>query len=418
MGPETSLFTTALGLQAPWSVTDVRFDAKLKEIHFDVRFKAGSRFACPSCGAPDQPVHDTRSRIWEHLRFFEHKAFIHADVPRVACSQCSKTGQVPVPWARSGSGFSQLFEAFVIALAREMPVKAIADFLGVGDDRLWRVLDHYVPAARALEDFSEVSSVGIDETAARRGHNYITLFHDLEAGRLLFACGGRDASAVQSFADDLRAHGGDPDAITAACIDMSRAYIAGVGRHLPNAAITFDRFHVIQLANAALEEVRRTEVRSQPALKHSRWMWLKDKHRWSKRQIAQHHELSRMHLKTGRAFRLKETLRDIFATATNRADAEKRLTAWFRWARRSKLEPFKKLALTIKAHWDGVLNSFDSALSNGAVEAINGLIQAAKARARGYRKIQNLINMGYLIAGNLSQLPASPYRTTSCATGK
>lgn len=413
MGPETSLFTMALGLQDPWSVIDVRFDATAKEVHVEVRFKAGSRFACPSCAAADQPVHDTRARSWEHLRFFEHKAFIHAAVPRVACSRCGKTGQVPVPWARSGSGFSQLFDAFVIVLAREMPVKTIADLLEVGDDRIWRVLDHYVPAARALEDFSDVTSVGIDETAARRGHNYITLFHDLEAGRVLFACEGRDAGTVKTFAEDLRAHGGDPDAITAACIDMSRAYIAGVGRHLPNAAVTFDRFHVVQLANAALEEVRRAEVGGEPALKHSRWMWLKDKHSWTKRQIGQHHELSRMHLKTGRAFRLKEALRDILAAAITRAEAEEQLTAWFRWARRSRLAPFKKLALTLKTHWDGILNGFDSALSNGAVEAINGLIQAAKARARGYRKLKNLITMATLIAGNLSHLPASPYRTTS-----
>ena len=108
-------------------------------------------------------------------------------------------------------------------------------------------------------------------------------------------------------------------------------------------------------------------------------MWLKDKHSWTKRQMAQHHELSRMHLKTGRAFRMKETLRDIFATTTTRAEAEEQLTAWFRWARRSKLAPFKKLALTLKDHWDGILNGFDSALNNGSVEAINGLIQAAKA---------------------------------------
>ena len=159
---------------------------------------------------------------------------------------------------------------------------------------------------------------------------------------------------------------------------MSRAYIAGVGRHLPNAAVTFDRFHVVQLANAALEEVRRAEVRSKPALKHSRWMWLKDKHSWTKRQMAQHHELSRMHLKTGRAFRMKETLRDIFATTTTRAEAEEQLTAWFRWARRSKLAPFKKLALTLKDHWVGILNGFDSALNNGS----EARIQAAKARAR------------------------------------
>lgn len=206
------------------------------------------------------------------------------------------------------------------------PIKTIADLLEVGDDRIWRVLDHYVPAARALEDFSDVTAVGIDETAARRGHNYITLFHDLDESKLLFACEGRDADTIKTFAEDLRTHGGDPDAVTAACIDMSRAYIAGVGRHLPKAAITFDRFHVIQLANVALEEVRRSEVREKPALKNSRWMWLKDKHSWTKRQIHQHHELSRMHLKTGRAFRLKETLRDIFTTATTRAEAEELLT--------------------------------------------------------------------------------------------
>ena len=109
----------APGLQDPWSVADLRFDATAQEIHFEVRFNPGSRFACPSCGAADQPVHDTRSRSWEHLRFFEHKAFIHSCVPRVACGQCGKTGQVQVPRARSGSGFSQRLKAFVIALARD-----------------------------------------------------------------------------------------------------------------------------------------------------------------------------------------------------------------------------------------------------------------------------------------------------------
>ena len=143
---------------------------------------------------------------------------------------------------------------------------------------------------------------------------------------------------------------------------------------------------VIQLANAALEELRRAEVRAEPAMKRSRWMWLKDKKKWTKKQIAQHHMLSRMQLKTGRAFRLKEALREIFATASTKAVAKVQMQAWFRCARRSKLAPFKKLALTLKSHWDGILNGFDSALNNGSVEAINGLIQAAKARTRGYRK--------------------------------
>lgn len=391
--------------------------AASKQIDFEVAFKPGSRFACPACGAADQPVHDTRQRSWEHLRFFEHKAFIHASVPRLACRQCGKTRQVTVPWARSGSGFTQLFDAFVIALVREMPVKTVADLLEVGDDRIWRILTHYVEEARTQEDFSGVRAVGIDETAARRGHDYITLFHDLEARRLLFACEGRDQTTVETFVEDLEGHGGASETITAACIDMSRSYIAGgiagVGRHLPNAAITFDRFHVVQLANGAVEEVRRAEVRSEPALKRSRWMWLKDKHRWSNTQIAQHHDLSRRKLKTARAFRMKEELRDIFAEASTRAEAETLLTAWIAWAQRSRLAPFRKLARTLKAHWNGILNGFDSGLTNGGVEAINGLLQAAKARARGYRTTRNFINMAHLVAGKLKHLPASPYDTTS-----
>jgi transposase len=415
MGPETSLFTMALGLEAPWYVDDVSFDASTKQIDFEVAFRPGSRFECPSCGAADQPIHDTRRRSWEHLRFFEHKAFIHAAVPRVACGQCGKTRQVTVPWARSGSGFTQLFDAFVIALVREMPVTAVADLLDVGDDRIWRVVTHYVEAARAEEDFSTVTSVGIDETAARRGHEYITLVHDLRARRLLFACEGRDQGAVARFVEDLGAHGGDAGRITAACIDMSRSYIAGVGKYLPEAAITFDRFHVVKLANEALEEVRRAEVRTEPVLKRSRWMWLKDKHRWTKTQIAQHHDLSRRRLKTARAFRMKEELRDIFAQADSRAEAAELLTAWLSWAKRCRLAPFRKLARTLKTHWNGILNGFDSRLSNGGVEANNGLIQAAKARARGYRTTRNFIHMAYLVAGRLKHLPASPYDTTSRA---
>ncbi|WP_435106950.1 ISL3 family transposase, partial [Arhodomonas sp. AD133] len=369
----------------------------------------------PACGAADQPVHDSRRRSWQHLHFFEHRAYIHASVPRVRCGGCTKTTQVAVPWARPGSGFTELFEAMVVTLCAQMPVQAVACHLGVGDDALWRILHHYIDAARAQENFSEVAAVGIDETAARRGHHYISVFHDLEARRVLYACPGRDQHTVARFAEDLRAHGGEPEAVTAACIDMSKAYIAGVGKHLPVAAITFDRFHVIQLANVAVDEVRRGEVREQPILKHTRWVWLKDAGRWTYRQLQDFHALSRTQLKTARAWRLKDALRELYAQAPPREIAEAELKRWYSWARRCRLKPFKRLALTIKAHWEGILNAFESRLHNGAVEATNGLIQAAKARARGYRTTRNLITITYLIGGKLSHLPASPYTTTSRA---
>ena len=176
------------------------------------------------------------------------------------------------------------------------------------------------------------------------------------------------------------------------------------------AEITFDAFHVIQLANEALEQVRRAEVKSEPGLRHSRWIWLKDRSRWNMRQINQFHDLRRSRLKTTRAWHLKESLRELYACAADREHASILFNKWYQLARRCRLEPFKRLALTLKKHLQGVLNAFDSRLSNGRVEGINSLIQAAKARARGYRTSDNLITMAYLIAGKLVHLPTAPYR--------
>jgi transposase len=411
---QTSLFTAALGLQPPWEVADVDFNRDQGRIDFQVAFRSGAQFSCPSCGAAHQNVHDTRERTWRHLNFFQFEAYLHAKVPRVGCSACGKTIQVELPWARPHSGFTQLMEALVVTLCKAMTVRQVARLLNVSDMRIWRTLDYYVARARAQEDCSAVQSVGLDETAARRGHHYISLFHDLEGARLLYACEGRKAEVVAQFADDLEAHGGCAENVRNLCIDRSASYTAGVREHLPWAEITFDEFHVIQLVNKAVDEVRRQEVKQTPALKRSRYLWLKNKHAWTRKQVLHFYDLSRMNLKTHRAYRIKESLREIFSTAHDAEEAEILLAKWYSWARRCRLEPIKQVAVTLKTHWQGILNAFDSKLTNGRVEALNSLIQAAKARARGYRTAQRLITIAYLIAGKLTHLPASPYNTRSC----
>ena len=174
-----ALFTSALGLQAPWSVQKVELDTVRRRIDFDLICNA-SRLACPHCGASDQGVHDRLSREWRHLDFFQFEAWLHADVPRIACSACAKTTQIDVPWAREGSGFTALFEALALSLCQELPVRQAAALLRCSDKQLWRRIEHYVSAARALDDMSEVSIVGIDETSLRKGQNYITVVHDLD----------------------------------------------------------------------------------------------------------------------------------------------------------------------------------------------------------------------------------------------
>jgi transposase len=408
---EQSLFTAALGLSAPWEVASVQFDQEQGRIDFKLKFQRGSKFSCAACSLEGQPLHDTRPRTWRHLNFFQYEAYIHADVPRTKCTACGKVSQVPVAWASSGSGFTLLFEALILTLCRVMPVNTVAQLLCVGADALWVILKRHVTQARRQEDFSKIRRVGIDETASRRGHNYITLVHDMDARRLIFGCSGRDQATIASFVKDLKAHQGDPLAINAACIDMSKAYIAGVSKQLPNADITFDPFHIIQLANQALEAVRRDEVKYEPILKKSRWIWLKDQSKWSVKQSRLFKSLPKTRLLTARAWRLKQSLRELFQTAQSSSEAALLFDAWYSWARRCRLEPFKRLATTLLAHRQGILNGFDSGLSNGYVEGANSLIQAAKAKARGYRRSENMITIAYLLLGKLEHLPRSPFNT-------
>lgn len=291
--------------------------------------------------------------------------------------------------------------------------------------RLWRRVRHYVEAARAKDDMSSVRYVryvGIDETSVERGHQVV---HDLEAKRLLFACPGRDHQTLTSFAHDLHAHGGDPAAIEHACIDMSASYTKGIGQSLPNAQISYDRFHVVALANTAMDEVRRAEMRSSAAamreavgthdkktLRQLRWGMLKNPKSWTWAQCNAMYRLQRSNLKSARAWRLKQALRTVYsdAAASNSAEfAEGALKKWMSWARRSRLEPFKRLASTLKEHLSGVVRGMLDGRSNAYVEAMNGMLQQTKTAARGFRSIENLISIAYLRMSKLKHLPANPF---------
>jgi transposase len=400
MNPE-ALFSIALGITSPWEVEGIEFSKENKRLDIKIGFQRGATFACPVCGSP-APAYDTSEKTWRHLNFFQYEAYLTARVPRVKCpnAECG-VKQVSVPWARAGSGFTLLFEALVMALVREMPVKVAAALLGEHDTRIWRILDHYVQSARAQADYSEVERVGIDETSARRGQDYISLFFDLDQRRLLFGTEGKDHETVKAFREDLEVHGGTPENVTAACIDMSKAFIKGTREALPNAEITFDPFHLIQLMNDALGKVRAEEARLFPELlKGSRYAFLKNPENLTEKQDETLVRLSHYRLKTAKAYLIKLALQDVYFAAT-REDAETLLKGWYNWAIRSQIEQVKKVARTVKDHWNGILAWFNSKLSNGFLEAVNGLIQAAKRRARGYRSTKNLINMAYLIAGKL-----------------
>lgn len=401
---DVDLFQMALGLMPPWLVVRSVFDAGARRLDIHLDFPRGSRFACPVCGAADCPAYDTEDKAWRHLNFFQHEAYLHARVPRVMCKTCG-VKRVSVPWARDGSGFTLLFEALAMALMKGMTVAAAARQVDEHDTRLWRVLHHYVEEARDRADHSAVVRAAFDETSARRGHDYVTLFADLDARRVLFVADGKDAATVEAFAEDLTAHGGDPEAIAEVCIDMSKAFIAGTAEHLPNAEITFDKFHAVKIVNDAVDEVRRGEQKNRPELKKTRYVWLKNTTSLTPAQQQTLENLSGRHLKTARAYRIRLTFQDFYAQPS-RQEAEAFLKKWYFWATHSRLPPMIEAARTIKRHWDGILRWFDTHIANGFMESLNSLVQAAKAKARGYRSKRNLKAIIYLIAGDMElQLP-------------
>jgi len=288
-----------------------------------------------------------------------------------------------------------------MVMAKAMPVKSIANLLKEHDTRLWRVLDHYVQQSRQGADFSAVTAVGVDETSSKRGHNYVSLFVDLESSRVLFATEGKNASTLARFKTDLEAHNGDPSHIQEICCDMSPAFIKGVEHHFPEAHLTFDKFHVLKILNEAVDEVRRQEQQDRPELKRTRYLWLKNPVNLKANQAATLDALQvkKLNLKTARAYHIRLNFQEFWNQPLQAAEAF--LKKWYFWATHSRLKPIKDAAYTMRRHWAGILRWFTSKINNGILEGINSLIQAAKARARGYRTIHNLITMIYLIGGKL-----------------
>ncbi|ABQ26641.1 ISL3 family transposase [Geotalea uraniireducens] len=401
MQPE-ALFGVALGIVPPWEVTEVTFSKESNRLDITIDFQRGATFPCPVCGAP-APAYDTTEKEWRHLNFFQYEAYIHAWVPRVNCpNEGCGVKQIQVPWARAGSGFTLLFEALVMTMARDLPVNVMARLFSVTDTRLWRIINAYVEMARAKEDFSDVKRIGIDETSVKKGHDYVTFFFDLDQKKLLFGTEGKDNETVKDFVADLAKHGGDPEQITDAAIDMSKAFIKGVKEQLPNAVTTFDKFHLIKLMNEAMGKIRAEEARQFPEiLKKSRFLFLKNPENLTPEDQERLDTIvaNQCH-KSVEAYTHKLNLQNVYF-AESRHEAEALLTQWHKSASKSSLWLIKKMSRTVNEHWDGILSHFDSGLTTGFLEGVNSLIQAAKARARGYRNPRNMISMAYLIAGRL-----------------
>ncbi|MDR1896215.1 MAG: ISL3 family transposase, partial [Prevotellaceae bacterium] len=309
----TELFSIALCLESPWQIREVRFEeleSRERELHIYIDFERGFKF--PSRTGERTGAYDTEEKQWQHLNFFQHRCYLHARVPRLQDAD-GKVYQVQVPWARAGSGFTMLFEAYAMLLIEsEMPVCNVAETLSVTQPRVWRLFDFWVKKAVAADDLSEVKQIGIDETSRKKGHEYITQAVDLEKRRTIFVTEGKDASTVEKLVETLETKNGKRENIELVSMDMSLAFISGVTRHFPESQIVFDKFHLIKSLNEALDEVRRLERKGNEILKNHRYTILKKYDGLTAEKRSELQIILDYYPRLGEAYRLRQLFLDVF----------------------------------------------------------------------------------------------------------
>ncbi len=396
------IFALALQLSQPWYIKGIEMKIEEGTAHgqIDIYLDFERGFKFKDASAKEQLTHDTVERKWQHLNFFQHTCFIHARIPRVTTAD-NKVVTVAVPWARPGSGFTLLFEAFsMLLIESEMPVSKAADVMGVYSQRIWNIFNYWIKRAFIADKQDQIKVLGIDETSTKKGHNYVTLAVDMDERRVVYVTPGKGADCIERLQEHLQEKGTPKEQIKQACIDMSPSFISGLGKSFPQAEITFDKFHVMKVINEAMDKTRKLERAEFAMLKGHKYTFLKKDKDLNKTQKQAKYDLLTLYPVLADAFRLKELFSE-FWTFDTTEEAGSFLAYWCDLVEDSKIQPFIKAAKTLLAHWTGIVNYANSKLNNGILEGINSKIQLAKKRARGYRKIDNFINMIYFIAGKL-----------------
>ena len=413
MTPE-KMFHELLGLGMSWQVVESRFEREKSKVVLRIEEKdeLWQTQRCPEDGGYVYCYDHVEELVWRHLNVFQHECEIHCRLPRGKCRQCGHVYRVKPPWEGLSFHFTKEFEAYALLLMREMPVAKVAEIIGESDKRLWAMLRKHVDGAYAQADFSKVYCVGVDELNSRKGHNYLSVFADLEARRVLFAVEGKDQKTWSAFIEALKEHHGQAHEITQVSMDMSPAYRSGVAQTCCNAEVVFDKFHVIANINKAVDAVRKAELRLGPKgvwhqLRKTQWLWRKNPENLTEKELERLQSIDQENLCTAKAYQMRLQVQEIYKVSSA-AEARDRLEAWchyVRWtASQHKALIFAsmvKVAQMIETHLAGILAHWKHHLTNAFMEGLNSIFQATKRRARGYRSPQYLITMLYFIAGKL-----------------
>ena len=403
---DKDLYAQILGIKSPWQVSSVELALSEGEVTIHIEQEKGTKPCCPTCGMA-APGYDLRTRRWRHLDTCQYKTILVASVPRVKCQEHGVV-TISVPWAEPGSGFTALFETLVIDWLKEASTSAVSRLMKLSWNAIDGIMQRAVKRGLSRREELSVTQIGVDETAFRKRHDYVTVVSDQGAGTVLHVGNDRKKETLKAWYDSLTE---EQEAIESVSMDMWPACIHATLESIPGSKekIAFDKFHVAKYLGEAVDKVRRQEHKVLMAegyedLKGSKYDWLYNPENMTYKQNKRFKVLRDSTLKTARAWAIKELAMSLWHYVS-KTWARKGWERWLSWAVRSRLDPIKKVAKTIKEHLWGILNAIVLKVSNGPAEGLNSRIKMIKVRSRGFRNKQRFANAIYFHLGGLDLYP-------------
>ena len=399
---DRELYEKLLGLKEPWSVENVALDLSLAAVTVTINHPKGAPFPCPVCGLPS-PIYDHQKRRWQHLDTCGFTTILEAEVPRIQCSEHG-VKQVTVPWGKPGSRFTALFEAVAISLLKVASLSDVAKHLRISWDAASGIMKRAVRRGLARRETQPLRRIGIDETSFQKRHEYVTVVVDQERNCVVDVLDGRKKETLKTW---LTANQNALGTLESVSMDMWDAYIGAVRESIPDGVqkICFDRFHVAQYFNKALDKVRADEHREFKKRGESSPL-TRTKHDWlrSSPHDAAFTSLARSNLKTARAWRVKEAAAELLRTKSHE-EATRDRRKLLSWMTRSRLAPVVKVATMLRQYLWGIVNATRLGATNAKNESVNATIQKLKARACGFRNRARFKMVILFHLGGLSKLP-------------
>jgi transposase len=388
---DKDFYKQILGIESPWKIKRIDLSMSTERVDVYIEWPYLTEGICPKCGLSCK-IHDRqKDRVWRHLDTCQIKTYIHCRIPRVRCKE-HKVLAVEVPWSEEKSRFTLQFERIAILFLQGSENRSkTSEALRISWDEMNHIMEKGVRRGLSRRDKEVVKYVGIDEKSFLKGQKYVTVMSDIEGKRVLEVVEDRKTDSVDKLWGSLSET--QKEGVEAVSMDFWKAFISGAKKHVPQAAIVHDRFHIMKYMNEAVDSVRKAEnkellTNNDSRLKGTKYLWLKSKENFTKSNKSNFKELNKTQLSVGRAWNRKELLRQLWDYRYEKS-ARNYFKKWYFSATHSRLKPIIEVAKMLKRHFENIVTYIKHRITNAFSEGINSKIQHIKSTARGFRNFTN-----------------------------